>query len=183
MNKLGLAMAAAALAWSGATVAAAEVRFTIKLTGSAEIFALPVTVYDGYEAFGIAEFDGPVLTTVVEINEDYPAPYYGGQTYAYFYNHAFTRISDKLYQVRVPDYNYVFVRDDGTVERSVVDGRYVTALFQSDAPYTYTVTSEAVPEPGAWAMMILGFGLAGGAIRRCRQDRLPESLVESCRAA
>lgn len=169
MKKLGIALAAAALAWSGATVAAADVRFTIKLTGAAEIFALPVTVYDGYEAFNLAEFDGPVLTTVAEINEHYPPPYYGGQTYLYFYNHAFTRLSDKLYQVRVPDYNYVFVRDDGTVDTSEVESRYVTALFQSAAPYTYTVTAEAIPEPGTWAMMILGFGLAGSAVRHRRR--------------
>jgi hypothetical protein len=27
----------------------------------------------------------------------------------------------------------------------------------------------AVPEPGAWALMILGFGLAGGALRTRRR--------------
>lgn len=30
----------------------------------------------------------------------------------------------------------------------------------------------AVPEPRAWALMLLGFGLVGGAVRRCRPDRL-----------
>lgn len=30
----------------------------------------------------------------------------------------------------------------------------------------------AVPEPGAWAMMIVGFGLAGGAIRATRRSAL-----------
>ncbi|MBT9473258.1 MAG: PEPxxWA-CTERM sorting domain-containing protein [Phenylobacterium sp.] len=34
------------------------------------------------------------------------------------------------------------------------------------------MTSSAVPEPGAWAMMILGFGLAGTAIRTGRQRKM-----------
>jgi hypothetical protein len=31
-----------------------------------------------------------------------------------------------------------------------------------------TVTTEAVPEPAAWALMIAGFGMAGAALRRRR---------------
>jgi hypothetical protein len=33
---------------------------------------------------------------------------------------------------------------------------------------SYTVSSYAVPEPATWAMMIAGFGLMGGALRRRR---------------
>ncbi|MEK7428306.1 MAG: PEPxxWA-CTERM sorting domain-containing protein [Pseudomonadota bacterium] len=36
----------------------------------------------------------------------------------------------------------------------------------------FWMTSSAVPEPGAWAMMILGFGLAGTAIRTGRQRKM-----------
>ena len=32
-------------------------------------------------------------------------------------------------------------------------------------------TSSAVPEPGAWALMIVGFGVAGSAIRTSRQRK------------
>ncbi|WP_293379098.1 PEPxxWA-CTERM sorting domain-containing protein [Phenylobacterium sp. SCN 70-31] len=34
----------------------------------------------------------------------------------------------------------------------------------------------AVPEPGAWALMILGFGAAGAALRRRRGLALSASL-------
>lgn len=43
-------------------------------------------------------------------------------------------------------------------------------------PYSVTLTIgdfSAVPEPAAWALMIVGFGLAGGAVRRQRQVGLP----------
>lgn len=34
-----------------------------------------------------------------------------------------------------------------------------------DGRYTFTLYSGGVPEPASWAMMIAGFGLAGGALR------------------
>ena len=47
--------------------------------------------------------------------------------------------------------------------------------FTMNAPYqvnsisvSYQVSDAAVPEPGAWALMILGFGGAGGMLRRRR---------------
>jgi len=36
-----------------------------------------------------------------------------------------------------------------------------------------TVTTAAVPEPAAWALMILGFGAAGAMLRRARRTRAP----------
>jgi hypothetical protein len=36
-------------------------------------------------------------------------------------------------------------------------------------PFDYRFTLTAVPEPTTWAMMIIGFGLAGGALRRRNQ--------------
>lgn len=38
-----------------------------------------------------------------------------------------------------------------------------------DAPITVTVSVAAVPEPATWAMMIVGFGLSGAALRRSRR--------------
>lgn len=37
--------------------------------------------------------------------------------------------------------------------------------------FSLTVTAGAVPEPATWAMMIAGFGLVGGVMRR-RQDKI-----------
>lgn len=39
---------------------------------------------------------------------------------------------------------------------------------QIDATFTLISDSAAVPEPGAWALMITGFGLAGATLRRRR---------------
>ncbi|WP_277978683.1 PEPxxWA-CTERM sorting domain-containing protein [Sphingomonas phyllosphaerae] len=39
--------------------------------------------------------------------------------------------------------------------------------------YDYTPFGAAVPEPATWAMMVLGFGLAGAAIRRRRAAGAP----------
>ena len=37
---------------------------------------------------------------------------------------------------------------------------------------TLTITNNAVPEPGTWGMMLLGFGAAGAAMRRRRRASL-----------
>ena len=41
-------------------------------------------------------------------------------------------------------------------------------LFNA-ANYSATVTSAAIPEPASWALMLGGFGLAGGALRTRRR--------------
>jgi hypothetical protein len=48
---------------------------------------------------------------------------------------------------------------------------WIGGVAASDQPVPYEVTfgeaaPRAVPEPATWAMMILGFGLVGGALRR-----------------
>jgi hypothetical protein len=49
---------------------------------------------------------------------------------------------------------------------------YAPATVYVSSPYEGvggpTVTTEAVPEPAAWALMIAGFGMAGAALRRRR---------------
>lgn len=52
-----------------------------------------------------------------------------------------------------------------------------TVLAGSNASYSGVITfaptlSGAVPEPGAWALMIMGFGGAGALLRRNRQTAL-----------
>ncbi|WP_133366192.1 choice-of-anchor C family protein [Qipengyuania sediminis] len=43
---------------------------------------------------------------------------------------------------------------------------------QSFGPALDNVSITAVPEPGAWAFLILGFGLVGGALRRSKPRRV-----------
>lgn len=39
--------------------------------------------------------------------------------------------------------------------------------------FEYVFAPSAVPEPATWAMMVAGFGLAGGALRRSRRAQAP----------
>ena len=50
---------------------------------------------------------------------------------------------------------------NGTTDQKIGD------LFSQDIPFSHETTT-AVPEPATWAMMIMGFGLAGAAMRRRR---------------
>lgn len=48
------------------------------------------------------------------------------------------------------------------------ESAFLQILGATDGRYTVTVTSNAVPEPATWAMMIAGFGLMGATLRRQR---------------
>ena len=56
---------------------------------------------------------------------------------------------------------YGFQRATNDISRFEVDGYYFGARNLS----TYVAAVSAVPEPATWAMMIVGFGLAGTALR------------------
>ncbi|MET0308603.1 MAG: PEPxxWA-CTERM sorting domain-containing protein [Sphingomonas sp.] len=46
-------------------------------------------------------------------------------------------------------------------------------VFQNfDGPGTFIVSAAAVPEPAAWAMLVLGFGVVGAGIRRRQVARV-----------
>ena len=60
---------------------------------------------------------------------------------------------------------YGFQRAANDISRLEVEGYWVGARNLS----TFTGAVSAVPEPATWAMMIIGFGGAGVAIRRRRQ--------------
>lgn len=55
--------------------------------------------------------------------------------------------------------------------------------YPATEPYTYTVTGfQAVPEPATWALMIVGFGAIGAAMRRrpaARHDSIERKLEQS----
>jgi hypothetical protein len=52
----------------------------------------------------------------------------------------------------------------------------VSGSTGGDAAFSGTLSfavAAAVPEPGTWALMLLGFGAVGGAMRRQRRDAAP----------
>jgi hypothetical protein len=72
----------------------------------------------------------------------------------------------------------IFGRTDCCSSRDI----YTYSIFDTDnvllgtgtldatgATHSASVTFDAVPEPATWGMMILGFGLAGGALRASRR--------------
>jgi len=64
-----------------------------------------------------------------------------------------------------------------TLGQTVAPGSYIVAFLQQDDDYGATANSGAiletggVPEPATWAMMLLGFGATGIAIRRSRRRK------------
>ena len=61
--------------------------------------------------------------------------------------------------------------------------RVRTAVFRSEGTafeFDTVGAAAAVPEPGNWAMMIIGFGVAGAVLRRRRAVRPGPTAAESC---
>jgi len=54
--------------------------------------------------------------------------------------------------------------------QGVTPGTYVWKWGQGDHADSLTLNIGGVPEPATWALMILGFGGAGSAMRRARRD-------------
>jgi hypothetical protein len=60
------------------------------------------------------------------------------------------------------------------------DNEAGSAIGRQVAEYALRSSAfDAVPEPGAWALMILGFGCAGGMLRRARRDALRRAATAS----
>ncbi|WP_414899518.1 PEPxxWA-CTERM sorting domain-containing protein [Sphingomonas flavalba] len=47
-----------------------------------------------------------------------------------------------------------------------------SSIIQGGGTPVFTLLGNAVPEPATWAMMVLGFGFAGAALRKGRRMRL-----------
>jgi hypothetical protein len=117
---------------------------------------------------GAIEYDGSTtlsdsaLNLIFEVDFILVSPTNFGRGSVFDYNHPFS---------------YTFTPDDQVLQ---ANGRYSIDAFTPQAlpalmtfelsPETLTVTSNevlgGVPEPGAWALMILGFGGVGAALRR-----------------
>lgn len=60
------------------------------------------------------------------------------------------------------------------------DNEAGTALGRQVGEYALRSSAfDAVPEPAAWALMILGFGFSGGMLRRSRQRGVPRAATAS----
>lgn len=80
-------------------------------------------------------------------------------------------------------YNLIEIDDDGINEFwrlanpiTLDPGQYTLTINGNNSGAgslggSITIASAAVPEPGAWAMMLLGFGAVGFAMRRSRRRR------------
>ena len=69
--------------------------------------------------------------------------------------------------------SFTFTGTGGATMLNVASG----GLPNVDAIVDNISISGAVPEPAAWALMILGFGLVGGALRRARPSRVALRLA------
>ena len=75
----------------------------------------------------------------------------------------------------------------GGVESNIFRGTQTFGFFQSVAvssPGTFTITAVtnpppvgAIPEPGTWALMLMGFGFVGAAMRRRARTRVTVSYA------
>lgn len=128
-----------------------------------------------YAAFGLTDgimnftFDAPVAGVLAEfvwssaIDKTFTMSAYGAS------GQLLERLS---FNAADPNYSkgfYGFERATNDISRFEIQGYYFGARNLS----TFTAdATAAVPEPATWAMMILGFGFAGSALRRRRSHGL-----------
>ena len=76
-----------------------------------------------------------------------------------------------LFYVPVLSYAYTTVGTNTSYLTDVTS----TFTYQETVTYDYTPSSTSVPEPSIWAMMILGMGAMGAALRRRREGALVDA--------
>ena len=81
----------------------------------------------------------------------------------------FDPVTPTLYQLRitVDPFRETFTPDDIVVRTVEFDECCTYAFdFTAGGEGFYSVSYAAIPEPATWALLILGFGVVGGALRR-----------------
>lgn len=66
---------------------------------------------------------------------------------------------------------YALYYDSTPITTGSIDLDLAFGRNTDDFSHVTFFNSAAIPEPGTWAMLILGFGLVGGALRAARQNR------------
>jgi hypothetical protein len=165
---------------SGGTASAVTVTGTIVPTPTGDLLAKLFPTDPGVYELSF-EFsrpgEGQIHTHLFEIFEFYDrktGEHQGGDDHVfdnYFAFPAPTSYGSAIFRVGPPFYRFVF-------PETVVGGGYgdakvdLSGAFSGPAPVTYSFSVDRIgdiPEPEAWALMILGFGAAGAALRRRRQ--------------
>ena len=172
MRKLALGLAALAVIASSPAVAA-QYNFTFDTTdtlfgGTFQTIRGVFTTSDtatqvgGQTAYAITGISGTINGTA--ITGLFAAP--GGQTYNYFTTGpTFLDGSGVTFNAGAAQ-NIQFFHQDGVAnDRYRVNGNGTISSF-GPATSSLVATAGAVPEPASWAMLILGMGAIGFAMRR-----------------
>jgi hypothetical protein len=168
--KIAMLAAAAAMATASSADAAT---YIISMTAGAHTGAGTITIADALIGPNAVVHSADAIVDILFAGSSYSIPY-SPTTETFIFD------SLGLNIVGVDDIGGSFVefgRTDGTTSFLVfndgpVPGTFRTLLFPGgDEQGTFSITrqSGAVPEPSTWAMMIVGFGFVGGAMRAARR--------------
>lgn len=143
----------------------------------------PVTVAQGDTVNTTVTFDGLVTIPLSQIRTDlvqylggdnFPSvnaqvdgayTFYNGETFVATYGFTSTTSGGlATFAALFPPANGAFSFDSFT-DNFVVTSMSTPGEFTRSS-FTYSLVSDAVPEPAGWALMILGFGAAGAMLRR-----------------
>jgi PEP-CTERM motif len=117
---------------------------------------------------------GPLVFSAADADEPMAIQYNNGNFNGFFYVNNFVFQGGDYQMVISGGSLSVRLLSQGVpVGNSLVNG-YVNignAAVTDKTPFVPPVVGPAVPEPGTWAMMVAGFGIAGAAMRR-RKVRL-----------
>ena len=138
----------------------------------ADYLYIPIPFGPGSYQLSFA-FSEPVPFDVTIHTEEHYTTYdpytgdYGGndEYYGYTYFYGSQTRSGSVQWTIAPAYSYDF---GGMIFHGFFNGTYADFNFTGDPDrtITYYLGITAVPEPGQWALLIAGFGLAGTALRR-----------------
>lgn len=159
----------------------------VRMTAAAATAALLVSVGPSHAATFYETINGPVGAGKYALDVVFSAPVEGSYSVEgeYRYN-VFDRFGDYVYG----NEEWVFqgygdfgpatkltvgfisggsgVRNIGELVEHYSYNQWVLLAYEGERAVSYAYSFRAVPEPGTWAMMIIGFGIAGGSIRRRR---------------
>lgn len=156
--KTSLCRLAIAAALTASPVAAEPLKFILTGTFSASFVLpsdpVPDEVSDAFESFTVYDVPLPDASGLGDVSF-FSTAHKGGLMINDFYDSGTTVVNAAGAQLFTGSY----------LTPTFVTGTFVLSGLPN-APGDYTLTIAAVPEPGAWAMLVGGFGVVGAALRR-----------------